>query len=361
MRKKLYIVRREAGGIGGAEKVANKFAEAFSEHFDTHLISAGSTINNIQIKGTSGPSWWKCLKFAISSNQFIKKNPNSLILSMERGVPGAIYRAGDGVHKVWIKHKYGSSRKWIFNPLHWTLPLLEKHSIEESTMIVPNSQMVKQHIIDGYDVHANKLKVIYNGYDSNIYYPLSFSQRKSLRQKLHIDNNNINFLFSGSGWERKGLHVAIRFLAEIKIAGKNPFLWVAGKGNKEKYNKVAKQHGVVQRVKFLGSVQGINQWYQAADYMILPTALDPFSNSCLESLACGCPIITSNMNGAAELVKDKINGFILKTNSGKEFKHLAEIIARRNNNHSPLKNNETFQYPSLKEEIEDYINILMET
>ena len=206
---------------------------------------------------------------------------------MERGVPGAIYRAGDGVHKVWIKHKYGSSRKWIFNPLHWTLPLLEKHSIEESTMIVPNSQMVKQHIIDGYDVPANKLKVIYNGYDSNIYYPLSFSQRKSLRQKLHIDNNNINFLFSGSGWERKGLHVAIRFLAEIKIAGKNPFLWVAGKGNKEKYNKVAKQHGVVQRVKFLGSVQGINQWYQAADYMILPTALDPFSNSCLESLACG--------------------------------------------------------------------------
>lgn len=194
MRKKLYIVRREAGGIGGAEKVANKFAEAFSEHFDTHLISAGSTINDIQIKGTSGPSWWKCLKFAISSNQFIKKNPNSLILSMERGVPGAIYRAWDGVHKVWIKHKYGSSRKWNFNPLHWTLPLLEKHSIEESTTIVPNSQMVKQHILDHYDVPTDKLKVIYNGYDSNIYYPLSFSQRKSLRQKLHIDNNDLKFI-----------------------------------------------------------------------------------------------------------------------------------------------------------------------
>ena len=45
MRKRLYIVRREAGGIGGAEKVANRFAKSFSEHFEVELLFAGKEIH----------------------------------------------------------------------------------------------------------------------------------------------------------------------------------------------------------------------------------------------------------------------------------------------------------------------------
>ena len=43
--RKLFIVRRESLGIGGAEKVANRFINSFSEHFDTELIHAGKMIN----------------------------------------------------------------------------------------------------------------------------------------------------------------------------------------------------------------------------------------------------------------------------------------------------------------------------
>ena len=49
MRKKLYIVRREAGGIGGAEKVANKFVKAFSPYFDTKLLHAGKFIDDVYL------------------------------------------------------------------------------------------------------------------------------------------------------------------------------------------------------------------------------------------------------------------------------------------------------------------------
>ena len=59
-RKKLFIVRRESGGIGGAEKVAHRFVKAFSKHFDTELIHAGKSINGMRIQGTKGPSWLRC-------------------------------------------------------------------------------------------------------------------------------------------------------------------------------------------------------------------------------------------------------------------------------------------------------------
>ena len=110
-RKKLFIVRRESGGIGGAEKVAHRFVKEFSKHFDTELIHAGKMINGVRIKGTKGPSWLRCLRFAKSSRKFLDKQADVLVLSMERGVPGTIYRAGDGVHKVWVKIKYQNSIK----------------------------------------------------------------------------------------------------------------------------------------------------------------------------------------------------------------------------------------------------------
>jgi len=55
--RKLFIVRRESTGIGGAEKVAHRFVKAFSKHFDTELIHAGKSINGVRIQGTKGPSW----------------------------------------------------------------------------------------------------------------------------------------------------------------------------------------------------------------------------------------------------------------------------------------------------------------
>ena len=54
--RKLFIVRRESLGIGGAEKVANRFINSFSEHFDAELIHAGKTINGFRIGGSVGPS-----------------------------------------------------------------------------------------------------------------------------------------------------------------------------------------------------------------------------------------------------------------------------------------------------------------
>src|SRR6266496_3529410 len=48
--------------------------------------------------------------------------------------------------------------------------------------------------------------------------------------------------------------------------------------------------------------------YSAADIFILPTIYDPFSNACLEALACGLPVITTRSNGFSEIIENGVHG-----------------------------------------------------
>src|SRR5213075_837870 len=108
-------------------------------------------------------------------------------------------------------------------------------------------------------------------------------------------------LFAGSGWERKGLLFAIEAMQLCK--NRKMRLLVAGRGNERSYKS--------KRVKFLGEVDDLVRIYAAADIFILPTIYDPFSNACLEALACGLPVITTRSNGFSEIVDEGVHGSII--------------------------------------------------
>lgn len=316
--RKLFIVRRESNGIGGAEKVAHRFMKSFSEFYDAEIIHAGKIFDGVQIRGGRGPSWIKCLRFALSVRNLLAKYPNSLILSMERGVPGTIYRAGDGVLRAWMEIKYKHSFKWIFNPLYWVLPILEAWSIKGSTHIVANSNMVSDEIKKHHDIKEDEISVIENGFNDRVYFPLNGTEKEKLKTQLDLKSYSMNLLFSGSGWDRKGLSVAISISAIILDKYPNSHFWIAGKGSPAKYKKIIKKKKLNNKITFLGSVKNISKWYQVCDLMVLPTRYDPFSNSCLEALACGCPVITSEKNGAKDIILRSNGGIIIP--SGAEIK-----------------------------------------
>ena len=313
-RKKLFIVRRESSGIGGAEKVAHRFVKAFSKHFDTELIHAGKSINGMRIKGTKGPSWLKCMRFAKSARKFLSKQKDVLVLSMERGVPGTIYRSGDGVHLIWQNYKYSNAFKKISNPMNIILPILEKISVEKSKFVVANSKLIKKHLHIYYPrIQPNKVSVIYNGYDAAVFKHLKEQEKSGIRQKWKISKDNLNLLFSGSGWSRKGLTIVFELASKLSNQGLAVKVWVAGRGNQKKYKSLALKLGITSQVEFLGSVKNIQELYQTCDCMILPTKYDAFSNSCLEALSCGCRVITTIQNGASELINES-NGLAMDYN-----------------------------------------------
>ena len=332
VKKKLFIVRRDSDGIGGAEKVANRFLMSFSRFYETELVHAGKTIDGFKIRGTSGPTWTKCIRFALSTRTFLLKHPTSVVLSMERGVPGTIYRAGDGVHLVWQEYKYSNNLKKIFNPMNIILPMLEKISVEKSKYVVANSNLIKLHLQNHYsELPKNKISVIYNGYDSQIFKELIESKKSDLYQKWNFSQENLNLLFSGSGWDRKGLNWCLELTRNLLQAGLPVKIWIAGLGDQKKYQEISKKLGINEKVIFLGSVKNIQELYQISDYMVLPTKYDAFSNSCLEALSCGCRVLTTTQNGASELV-DESNGLVIDIKKSDAYqKAVSHLLAYAKN------------------------------
>jgi UDP-glucose:(heptosyl)LPS alpha-1,3-glucosyltransferase len=107
------------------------------------------------------------------------------------------------------------------------------------------------------------------------------------------------WLFVGSGFDRKVLDTALRALAQ---AAGNGALWVAGNDDTGPWRRAADALGIGARVRWLGGHRDVAALCAAADALLLPTRYDAFANVCLEAAAAGIPVITSDRNGAAEIL-----------------------------------------------------------
>ena len=122
-------------------------------------------------------------------------------------------------------------------------------------------------------------------------------------------------LFVGAGYRRKGLQTAVNAIGYAKDMEGNVSkikLLIAGKDDPKPFLRQAGRLGISDRLIFAGHVPEPEALYGAADIFVLPTKYDPFSNSCLEAMATGLPVITTVQNGVAEIIEDGSSGFVLK-------------------------------------------------
>jgi UDP-glucose:(heptosyl)LPS alpha-1,3-glucosyltransferase len=152
-----------------------------------------------------------------------------------------------------------------------------------------------------YGVPASRQSVVYNGVDLERFHPkLRDTHRAAARAEAGVSAAAWMLLFVGSGFERKGLDVAIRALVAFDDAASR--LLVIGRGDAAPYRRLAAEAGVDDRVVWLGVRPDIERWYAAADVLVLPTRYEPFGNVHLEALASGLPVVTSRRAGGAEVL-----------------------------------------------------------
>jgi UDP-glucose:(heptosyl)LPS alpha-1,3-glucosyltransferase len=143
-----------------------------------------------------------------------------------------------------------------------------------------------------------------------------------MREKFGIPPDTVVVLFVAMDFERKGLDFLLKALSLVRK--QMVMLIVAGKDKSSKYQRMAEKLKLADRVKFIGYYPRVEEIYGIGDMLVLPTLYDPFSNCCLEALACGIPVVTTRQNGASELIEDGKNGFIVE--SGSNTSAIAEKI-----------------------------------
>jgi UDP-glucose:(heptosyl)LPS alpha-1,3-glucosyltransferase len=316
-RLRLALVRRGYSQTGGAEAYLKRLARGVIEaEHEVQLIATNEwpedqwpfgTITRLRAESVIG--------FADELEQIQPQLDCDALLSLERVWSCDVYRAGDGVHRAWLERR----RKFELPLKQFALALNRKHRdllhLEESLFagrkagrVIVASQMVKKEIVDLYGYPADKIDIVHNGVPLDKFRFDSELREKS-REDLKLKPDQIVLLFAGSGWERKGLLFAIQAMALCK--NRKMRLLVAGRGNEMLYKTQRLCFWREEPVQFLGEVADIWRVYAAADIFILPTIYDPFSNACLEALACGLPAITTGSNGFSEIIEDSVHGSIV--------------------------------------------------
>ncbi|WP_027714491.1 glycosyltransferase family 4 protein [Desulfuromonas sp. TF] len=279
------------------------------------------------------PSWRRILGFHSKASHSVRGKGFDIVFGLTRFFPMDVYRMGDGVQKHWMRISYPFAPwRWInylFNPAHLLNVLLERKILAANgaKRIITNSHLCRQHAQDYYGVSADRISVVYNGVDHGLFNPGTVSTlRGGIRKSLGLQDDDIAILHVSNNWRRKGLDVTLKAINQLGERGNRAHLLVVGRGRPTAFQNLVQKLGLETRVHFVGPTDKVEKYYAAGDLLVLPTLYDPFSNVCLEAMACGLPVITTSANGAAEVVGEGESGFIQK--DPKSAEELADLIGR---------------------------------
>lgn len=158
---------------------------------------------------------------------------------------------------------------------------------------------------------ADKITVLRNGVDLELFQPLD---RTQWRQKLGL--NKTTLLSVGNLIPLKGNHIIIPALAQLP----DTELLIAGGGpEKQKLRELARKSGVSDRVRFLGTIpqEQLRHYYSAVDALVLASSREGWANVLLEAMACGTPVIATNVWGTPEVVQNQHAGVLMSERSPK--------------------------------------------
>ncbi len=170
------------------------------------------------------------------------------------------------------------------------------------------SEGVAEEIRAYYPELAARVVTIYNGVDTDSFAPQEHvEESRSLRVREGIAPGRLVAAFVGSEWERKGLAETIRALA----LAPEWLLVVAGAGDRERYERLAAEEGVAERIRWLGPRGDMQAIYGASDAFVMASSYETFSLVTFEAAASGLPIVATPVNGVRELIEDARNGFLV--------------------------------------------------
>lgn len=308
----LALIRRQFAATGGAELYLQRLIEALAQAgHETHLYAEawkgtpeGVMLHPVPVQASRGT---RPLRFAEAVAKEVRKGGHDIVLSMERTFSQDVYRAGDGVHAVWLEQRRRYApwwRRWLVGcgAFHRHVLQLEKRVFDPAVTrhIIANSTMVRDEILQRFAFPADRIHLVRNGIKVARF---ASGDRESTRRRLGLKPEHYALLFVGSGWERKGLRFLLDLMRRLEKTAPHARLIVVGKGRL----LTAPPRNVI----LAGSMPRVEDAYAAADLFTFLPVYEPGSNVVLEALASGLPVITSRFNGAAEWIMEGKNGHVI--------------------------------------------------
>lgn len=209
-----------------------------------------------------------------------------------------------GIDEVVLREKvYKSTKDWELNK-----PIIEKEverwkeNVDKIRIIHVSTESDKKQLMKYLNVPEEKLQIIPLGVDHEIFTPTSDkgkTRRKILGRFFMLDNPYFLHV-SESNWARKNIFRLLEAFSKARDEGIEQNLIIVGKADDVVYKKAQKIKGVF--VMGYVSEEDLILFMQGADALIVPSLHEGFGLPLVEAMACGTPIITSNVFSPPEVV-----------------------------------------------------------
>lgn len=214
----------------------------------------------------------------------------------------------------------------------------EHKVVQLADRIIAATQAEESQLEFLYGVKPDKISILPPGVETSRFYPISSDEAKEV---IGIPKDNRMLLFVGRIEPLKGVDVLIQALALMKQRGvfaETPYNLAIIGGDPDaspeamsdemtRLKTLSSELGLDDLVLFLGkrAQETLPYYYSAAEVLIMPSHYESFGMVALEAMACGTPVVASQVGGLAFLVKDGVTGFVVP---GGEPEMLANTLTR---------------------------------
>ncbi len=199
-----------------------------------------------------------------------------------------------------------------------------EYATGQATHLIAVSRATKAELMKKMGVDVERVSVIYEGFNENLFKPANNDLLKTTLNKYDIKRPY--FLFVGTIQPRKNLVRLIEAFAGLKNSSVDLILvgkrgWLA-----EGIYEAPRRLGVEKEVRFMNYVPegDLPALYSGAVALILPSLFEGFGLPILEAMACGCPVVTSNISSLPEVVGEA--GILVNPQNIEEISRAMSVV-----------------------------------
>ena len=211
--------------------------------------------------------------------------------------------------------------------VYWQIKKKE-HFKQENLYPVGPSRWISECAQKSQIFGEKSIVTIPNPIDTDLFYPKSIEERNSIRKKYGLSDDKKTILFGAAKVTNNPIKGFSYFTEAVQRLPKEEYqVLVLGESDGEDSLKEKIDLDVVY-TGFVNNSEQLCWIYNAADLLVAPSLQENYSNTVLESLACGIPVVAFDVGGMSDLIIEKNNGYLAELKDAEDLAEGIEYVAQ---------------------------------